>query len=213
MFFGSSSSASRFSTPSHLKPSGFLALQKLTVHILLRCLLYPMTMRPKRLLPLLFQTLFPIVTSRFLIMSMAMRSLKSLLIGWTPIVQTWTSSSVEIFVVYKLVNSQPTAITLPLENDFVWYRILWTISSICAIFLKPYYIKPTNTLTSFFFIAEIILVTGWWLVKQMSLQMSSWTHFGSPTSICPPIALERSNRRLSLILESSHESKPHFYHQ
>ena len=59
----------------------------------------------------------------------------------------------------------------------------------------------------FSFIAETILATGCWLVRPTSLQMLSWTPFGSMTSICPPIVLVRSNRRLRTTLESSHESK------
>ena len=59
----------------------------------------------------------------------------------------------------------------------------------------------------FFFISGIILAMAWWLGRPTSLQMSSWTRFGSLTSICPPIVLERCSQRLSLTLESSHESK------
>ena len=99
----------------------------------LRCPPCPKPELPSRPPHSLFPTLCHIATSRSLITSMGMKSPKSLLIGWTPIVQTWTLNSVEPFMVSKPVNSQPTPIPPPLQNDYAWYRISWPISSICAI--------------------------------------------------------------------------------
>ena len=119
-----------FFTP---KLENFLS-RPLSKRLSLRCLPCFRTTLPNRLLRSLFPTLCLIANSRLLTTSMEMKSPSSLLIGWTPIVQTWTLSSVKPFVIYKLVNWQPTAIPLPLQNDYEWYRIFWAISSICTIF-------------------------------------------------------------------------------
>lgn len=60
------------------------------------------------------------------------------------------------------------------------------------------------------FIPETILAMGWWPERPTSFQMSSWMHFGSPTSTGPPVVLERSSQMSSLTPESSRESKPRF---
>ena len=175
----------------------------------LRCLPCFKTTLPNRLLRSLFPTLCLIANSRLLTTSMGTKSPSSLLIGWTLIVQTWTLSSVKPFVVYKLVNWQPTAIPLPLQNDYGWYRIFWTISSICTIFFS-FQKRAAIWYLCLFLMTETTLAMACWLVKPTSLQISPWMRSGSPTGICLPVVWERCSQRLSLTPESSRESRPHF---
>ena len=140
-----------------------------------------------------------------------MKSPKSLLLGWTLIVQTWTLNSVEPYMVSRPVNSQPTPTPAPLHTDYAWYRIFWLISSICTILLLFFFSEAFwHVANRFFSIAETILAMAWWLGRPTFLQMSSWTHFGSPTSTRPLIVLGRCSRKLSLTPENSHESKSCF---
>ena len=95
---------------------------------------------------------------------------------------------------------------LRVVSDFLTYLFHLYDSSFFLFFSEAFW----HVANRFFSIAETILAMAWWLGRPTFLQMSSWTHFGSPTSTRPLIVLGRCSRKLSLTPENSHESKSCF---
>ena len=105
--------------------------------------------------------------------------------GWTNCIDSDLTEK-EISVVYTRGNPQPIAIAPLLEIDSrigfyeLSFLFLEALRYVANQYFFPFVVEP-----------ETILATRC-IVRPISLQMLSWTPFGS-TSLCPPIVLVRSN--------------------